>query len=202
MPYHRTITITPADVDRLRDGGQGSLLVWHEATDRTEVLERGDVYGDTFMIIAGTDCLAGIEEATRETGEEPTDAGIASDLADIANDFLGDWPGEKALTPAVSGLRQDMAVESCFLVTRPWFRAVSGEYFLTDTYRSDRRFDVDIEVTTAFLHTSPTRVRFLHTEGRGELLRFDLGMDGPRPAMVPRLVSGAIEAALRSLPGA
>ncbi|GAA4899344.1 hypothetical protein [Streptomonospora salina] len=200
MPHQRAITVTPEHVRALEEGTLGSLLVWYEATNRVKLTRPDDVPGPEGMVIAGIDTPTGIIEQAIDNGDDYSDAYMASNLTDIANDSLADWPRVKALTPAVTDLRTDLSLRSCHLADGPLSCEFKGEYFLTDTYRSAHRPEVILQVTTAFMQTSPTRVRILRANGRTEVMRFHLDLQGPRPGMSSRLITGAIEAALKALP--
>lgn len=198
MPYKTGITVTPADVEKLRDSATGSCLVWDEATTWVATIGRDQVATTSRMIIAGKRALADLEEALDEQGLPATDERLARDLTDIANDQLTDWPGIRAMNLQVQGLREALIGPRIYLDAAPTFEIPAGGLpRMTDYYRRTHT-GITACVTVTFGYLETTRITVC---APGEVPRpvADLTVSAAgtfKTHKVHRLIAAAVDGAL------
>ncbi|WP_436888483.1 hypothetical protein [Nocardiopsis dassonvillei] len=198
MPYTTAITVTPTDVEKLRDSATGSCLVWDEASNWVATIGRDQVATTSRMIIAGRRGLEDLAETLDEEGIPVTDERLARDLTDIANDYRTEWPGIRTMNLQVQGLREAVIGPRTYLDGPPLLQVpVTGLPRMTDYYRRTRTGLIAC-VTVSFAYLEPTVITLrAPREGLRPVTEMAVETAGAlRPHKVHRLIAAAVDGAL------
>lgn len=164
MPYISPIEVKADQVSYLRHLGPGGLLVWIEPTGRVQVYPPTGELGCHRMIIASGRALDSLIEDREEDGSPRDDAALASDLSDIANDWLCDWALVRAMTPVLTPIRRRLDRQGIYPAASVEF-CHDGTCLptITDTYaRPDGK--AQVRVTVPLGYAEPVR---FHTQTLG-----------------------------------
>ncbi|MUL41608.1 hypothetical protein FZ103_10540 [Streptomonospora sp. PA3] len=145
------IPIEPAHLTQLRDGGPGSLLVWHEEAHRLRVTaltggdDDPDVLGYADIIIAGYRDLPDADD---------TEAAIQRWAVRARQHAL-----QRGLTPTVAPLRVAMRRRGLHLRCAPDIIGATGEDLpeIAEEYETDSGHAV-VAVTTPLGYAAPARI--------------------------------------------
>ncbi|MEE2038925.1 hypothetical protein Q8791_17035 [Nocardiopsis sp. CT-R113] len=177
MPYISPIEVTVEQVSYLRHLGPGSLLIWIEPTGRVQVLPPTGELGGHRMIIASGCALDGLTEMAEEDGRHCDDATLASDLSDIANDWLCDWAQVRAMTPMLTPIRRRLDRQGIYPAASVEFRH-DGTCLptITDTYaRPDGK--AGVRVTVPLGYAEPVQFHTRTTTDHSTVIDHELQLD-------------------------
>ncbi|MFY7070237.1 hypothetical protein ACOQFV_30640 [Nocardiopsis changdeensis] len=198
MPYTAGITVTPGNIDELRELGTAGCLVWDEGACWVLAVSGDKAQAPSRMIITGHWGLKHLARDLKEQGRPATDEELARDLTDIANDQLTDWPGIRAMNLQVQELREALIGPHIYLDAAPTFEIPAGGLpRMTDYYRRTHT-GITACVTVTFGYLEPTRITVC-TPGEVPRPVADLTVStaGPCKAhQVHRLIAAAVDGAL------
>ncbi len=158
MPYRTAITVTPRNIDELRELGTAGCLVWDEGASWVLAVNGDKAPAPSRMIITGRNGLKHLARDLEDQGRPATDDELARDLTDIANDQLTDWPGIRAMNLQVQELREALIGPRIYLDAAPTFEIGAGGLpRMTDYYRRTHTGTTAC-VTVTFGYLEPTRI--------------------------------------------
>ncbi|MBB4934391.1 hypothetical protein F4561_005211 [Lipingzhangella halophila] len=196
--------VVERQVQALREAGPGSLLVWHEPTDRVSVVAAGTVPDSETMIIAGHRAVAQLnsftETTTRTFDQQTRDAQLAATLSRTARDTRREWPEIKAMTPSIVEPRRELAAQGLTVAEPPAVSERSRRTLITDEYASsDTSSRLRLTLTVARAHEAPAEIAVVSTPHRQPVWALSVDVDAHHPRPSATVIAAAARAALTTM---